>query len=193
MLIGVVSDIHCNAPALRRALSLMGKVDELVCLGDSISEYKFSNEVVRLLRELRFTVIQGNHEQVFFSPAGTRARSAVGIDRHLMDWLALQPRDRLIQRDGKRLLLVHSTPWPPGGQYVCPHHHEFRRFSESGVDIALYGHTHQSVVQRVGATLVVNPGSAGEARFDGEHLTMSCAVLDVARVQAHIIDYSLAA
>src|ERR1700736_5478890 len=38
--LGIVSDIHCNAAGLRAALALMGDVDELICLGDSIWEYR---------------------------------------------------------------------------------------------------------------------------------------------------------
>jgi predicted phosphodiesterase len=32
-------------------------------------------------------------------------------------------------------------------------------------DVLVYGHTHQALVTRVGARLVVNPGAAGPARF----------------------------
>jgi len=63
---GIVSDIHCNAAGLRRALALMGDIDELICLGDSIWEYRFSNEVAQLLREQRAHTILGNHEEGFF-------------------------------------------------------------------------------------------------------------------------------
>ena len=51
MKVGIVSDLHCNVAGLSQALELMGDVDELICLGDSIWEYCFSNEIVRLLRE----------------------------------------------------------------------------------------------------------------------------------------------
>ena len=33
---GIVSDVHCNAAGLERAIALMGEIDELICLGDSI-------------------------------------------------------------------------------------------------------------------------------------------------------------
>ena len=74
MKIGIVSDIHCNAAGLAQALALMGDVEELICLGDSIYEYRFSNEVVRLLRDRDARVIVGNHEEYFFGPQGARAR-----------------------------------------------------------------------------------------------------------------------
>src|SRR5262249_1125853 len=63
---GIVSDIHCNAAGLGRALELMGDVDELICLGDSIWEYRFSNEVAALLKDRGAHTILGNHEEVFF-------------------------------------------------------------------------------------------------------------------------------
>ena len=49
--IGIVSDIHCNAAGLLEALRLMGDVDEVFCLGDSIWEYRFSNGVAQILKE----------------------------------------------------------------------------------------------------------------------------------------------
>lgn len=191
MLIGVVSDVHGNAAALRRAIELMGQLDEWVCLGDSIREFSFSNEVVSLLRSQPFITLQGNHEEVFFSRAGERSRSSPGIDRDLMRWLGAQPSRRVLHREGKEILLVHSTPWPSGGQYVCSHDRDFHRFGETAADIVLYGHTHEPVVARAGRALVVNPGSTGESRLRDERLELSCAVLDVAAASARIIPFVL--
>ncbi len=74
MLVGVVSDIHCNVEGLRAAVAAMGRIDYLICLGDSICDYRFSNEVVAHLREYEAHVIQGNHETGFYGPSGDRAR-----------------------------------------------------------------------------------------------------------------------
>src|SRR5258708_36710430 len=120
MKLGIVSDIHCNVRGLSQALSLMGDVDELICLGDSIYEYRFSNEVVGLLKEREAQVIVGNHEECFFGPHGARARARPGIEPELAEWLASQPQRRELTIGGKRLLLVHSTPWEPRGTYVTP-------------------------------------------------------------------------
>lgn len=81
MKIGIVSDLHCNHHGLQRALDIIGDVDELICLGDSIYEYRFSNEVVRILRDRGAHVILGNHEEGFLGPHGARARQP--------DWLSL--------------------------------------------------------------------------------------------------------
>ena len=189
MRLGIVSDIHCNARGLMRALELIGDVDELICLGDSIYEYRFSNEVVQLLRDRKAQVIVGNHEEYFFGPQGVRARAREGIDPDLTDWLLAQPHRRELKTGGKTLLLVHSTPWEPRGAYIHPGSGEMARFGEADADFVLYGHTHQQVVRRVGRVLVVNPGSAGEARDPRNGSQLSCAVLDTASEQVQLIDF----
>ena len=74
MKLGIVSDLHCNIDGLDRALETMGPIDALLCLGDSIYEYSFSNAVIGRLRALDALTILGNHEEVFLGPAGVRAR-----------------------------------------------------------------------------------------------------------------------
>lgn len=189
MKVGIVSDIHCNVAGLQQALSLMGEVDELICLGDSIYEYRFSNDVVRILKDRRAQVIVGNHEEYFFGPTGERARARDGIDPALAGWLANRPYRSEMEANGRRLLLVHSTPWEPRGAYVHPGSGLLARFGEADADIVLYGHTHQQLVRRVGKVLVINPGSAGEARDHRNGRQLSCAVLDTASEEVRLIDF----
>jgi putative phosphoesterase len=187
--LGIVSDLHCNIDGLDRALEIMGPIDALLCLGDSIYEYSFSNEVVGRLRALDALTILGNHEEVFLGAAGERARSRPEIDRSLLDWLAERPHRHELRIDGKRILMVHSTPWEPRGSYVLPHSSELQRFGEADADIVLYGHTHRQVVRRVGRVLVVNPGSAGDARDPRNGGQLSCAVLDTATEEVVVHDF----
>jgi putative phosphoesterase len=172
-----------------RAIALMGDIDRLICLGDSIYEYRFSTAVVGLLRDYDAEVILGNHEEAFFGPHGSRARARAGIDPVLAEWLAARPYRRELRIGGRRVLLVHSTPWQPYGTYVYPGSGELARFAEVEADIVLYGHTHQQLVRRVGRVLVVNPGSAGDARDPGNGGQLSCAVLDTASEEARVINY----
>lgn len=51
-------------------------------------------------------------------------------------------------------------------------------------DVIVYGHTHRALLQTVGATLVINPGAAGPARF---HLKPSVALLTLPGRQAQIV------
>jgi putative phosphoesterase len=171
------------------AVETMGSIDAQLCLGDSIYEYGFSNAVIGRLRELDALTILGNHEEVFLGAAGVRARSRADIDRPLLGWLAEQPHRRELMIDGKRILMVHSTPWEPRGSYVLPTSSELQRFGEADADIVLYGHTHQQVVRRVGRVLVVNPGSAGEARDPRNGRQLSCALLDTVTEEVVVRDF----
>jgi putative phosphoesterase len=187
--IGIVSDLHCNHRGLLRALDIIGDVDELFCLGDSIYEYRFSNEVVGTLKDRGARVILGNHEEGFLGPQGVRARQPEWIDRNLLGWLAARPHRLELAVAGKKLLAVHSTPWEPRGIYVYPHSSLLERFAEADADFVLYGHTHHQLVRRVGRVLVINPGSAGEARDSGNGRQLSCAVLDTASEEVVVSDY----
>ena len=187
--LGIVSDLHCNIDGLDRALELMGAIDALLCLGDSIYEYSFSNAVVGRLRELDAITILGNHEEIFLGTAGARARSRAEIDQPLLGWLADRPHRHALQIGGKRILMVHSTPWEPRGSYVLPTSSELDRFGEADADIVLYGHTHRQVVRRIGRVLVVNPGSAGEGRDPRNGGQLSCAVLDTVTEEVVVRDF----
>jgi putative phosphoesterase len=187
--LGIVSDLHCNIDGLDRALGIMGPIDALLCLGDSINEYGFSNAVIGRLRDLDALTILGNHEEVFLGAAGARARAGADIDPSLLDWLAGRPHRRELRIGGKRILMVHSTPWEPRGSYVLPTSGALQRFAEADADIVLYGHTHRQLVRRIGRVLVVNPGSAGEARDPRNGGQLSCAVLDTVTEEVVVRDF----
>jgi putative phosphoesterase len=187
--IGVVSDVHCNQDGLLRALNILGDVDELICLGDSIYEYRFSNEVVRLLKDRGAHTILGNHEEGFLGPHGLRARKPEWIDRSLLQWLADRPKRLELNIGGRKLLVVHSTPWEPRGAYIYPHSSQLARFAETEADFVLYGHTHHQLVRRLGRVLVINPGSAGEARDSSNGRQLSCAMLDTVTGEVVMTDF----
>ncbi|MBO0737747.1 MAG: metallophosphoesterase family protein [Alphaproteobacteria bacterium] len=189
MKIGIVSDVHCNQAGLLRALEILGDADELICLGDSIYEYRFSNEVVQILRDRGVRTILGNHEEGFLGPHGVRARQADGIDPTLLQWLAARPQRLELHLTGKKLLVVHSTPWEPRGAYVYPHSSLLARFGDADANIVLYGHTHHQLVRRIGTVLVVNPGSAGEARDSSNGRQLSCAMLDTLTEEVFVTNF----
>lgn len=189
MKIGIVSDIHGNTAGLRLALDAMGDIDELLCCGDSIDEYRFSNETVALLRERDSHMIQGNHEEVFFSDRGRRAREREGHDPDLLAWLANQPFRRDITLGGKRFTMIHSTPWEPYGEYIQPHSSKMARFAELDTDFVLYGHTHAQVVRPIGGVTVINPGSAGDGRDRSNNRQLSCALLETETHEVQVFNF----
>ena len=189
MKIGIVSDVHCNHAGLLRALEILDDADALICLGDSIYEYRFSNDVVRILKDRGIHTILGNHEEGFLGPQGARARRPDWIDQSLLQWLAERPKRLELEFGGKKLLAVHSTPWEPQGAYVYPHSSQLDRFAEAEADFVLYGHTHHQLVRRVGRVLVINPGSAGEARDQGNGRQLSCALVDTVSEEVVTTDF----
>jgi putative phosphoesterase len=56
-------------------------------------------------------------------------------------------------------------------------------------DVIVYGHTHRQLVARAEGRLVVNPGAAGQRRFD---LEPSCARLTIADGAADVVLVDLA-
>jgi putative phosphoesterase len=59
---------------------------------------------------------------------------------------------------GRRIVMEH------GDRLGSPDPGALRR-AHPGADIIVFGHTHRPTIDESGATLVVNPGSAGAARF----------------------------
>ena len=189
MKLGIVSDIHCNILGLQAALAAMGSLDDLLCLGDSISQNKFSNEVIGLLKSVGAHIILGNHEELFLSESGVLAREQDHVDQELVAFLADQPLRKTLTYDGKTILMIHSTPWEPRGEYIYPHNEKLEAFGEADADFVLYGHTHADIVRRIGDVVVVNPGSAGESRYTPEGWSLSCAVLDTVTGEVRVISY----
>lgn len=189
MRIGIVSDIHCNVGGLEAALALMGDVDELVCAGDAVYQYRFSNDVVRLLRERGARTVQGNHEEVLLGPHGSRARDNIANDPDLVRWLAERPLELRTRVGGRALFVVHGSPWEPRYDYLFPSNPALDRYADFDAEIVIVGHTHVQMARRFGQTLVINPGSAGEARDVSNGRRLSYAVLETETLEVTFGDY----
>ena len=72
----------------------MGDVDELLCAGDMVEEYRFSNETVALLRDRDARCVLGNHDLGFLGPHGERARAAAHVDHELVELARVAPARR---------------------------------------------------------------------------------------------------
>lgn len=191
MQIGIVSDIHGNADGLRCALDRMGDVDELLCVGDIVEEFRFSNEAVAILRDRNARCVLGNHDIGLLGSHGERARAAA--DPELLTWLAAQPLDIVTTIEGHQVVMTHASPCPPHTQYVLPSTPELKRIREVEADLVVLGHTHRRMVHRVGRPLVVNPGSAGQARDPRNGKRLSYAVVDITPhdIEVRFDDYTV--
>jgi putative phosphoesterase len=179
MRLGIVSDIHGNAPAFEHALDLLRtEVDELLVAGDAFSDHAFSNDVVGGIRRAGARYVLGNHELSLLSPAGTAARSSPRVDAEHLRFVADQGLEVRATFGQKQLLMVHGSPWEPYGQYLNPKSPLFARCDDLGADFLILGHTHEPFTVRHGRTLVVNPGSLGRSDHPSVGDTVTFAVLD---------------
>ena len=181
MKIGIVSDIHASPQALRRTLEDMPSVDQVLCAGDVISDYRFCAETVDTLRRARVRCIQGNHEAGFFggrNPDYLR-KCRREFAPELLDFLASAPTSLEFDAAGGRLLMVHASPWEPHDQYIYPQSPMLARFAQLPYDFVIFGHTHVPLVHRADSVTAINPGSCSQPRDQDRR--GSYAVLDLER------------
>lgn len=191
MKIGIISDIHADPKALRRALADMPSTDVLLCPGDAVSEYRFCTETVEILQQAHVLCIQGNHEVVLFggrNPAYLK-KCRETFPAAALDFLATAPLTRDLELDGAAVLLVHASPWEPYDEYIYPGSTRLSRFATLSQDFVCFGHTHVPFVHREGTVTVVNPGSVSQPRDQDRR--GAYAVIDTYTKEAHIHRFSL--
>ena len=202
MRIGIVSDIHCDAEALRRALEEMQPVDRVLCAGDMVLQYRFSNEVMEIIQERGITAVRGNHDTEVLSSAGAALRASGSVHPDNLGFLESLPDMVEMDIEGKRIVMMHTSPLDPtgggrdirygsasqNGTHLNGHKEEL---PESRADVLIVGHTHRSVVTMVGNTLVINPGSIGQSRDSEQPYLRTYAVLDTSTWEAVIGSFQL--
>lgn len=177
MRLGLVSDVHGNTAAFERALAELGPdVDEVLLLGDLIHEYRFSNEVVGRALDDGLRYVLGNHELGFLRNPGAAGRPYV--DQALVRRLREVPLRLDLEIGGKRLVVVHASPFAPYDDYLFAGSPLLRRCGELDADFLLLGHTHVPMVERHHRTLVVNPGALGDSISDPQGATVTYAIVD---------------
>jgi len=177
MKVGVVSDVHNNVDALTYALDYLRDCDLVLNLGDLVSDYHVDPRILELAREREVVSIVGNHEKSILLHPGSQIRGALSADT--LEFLRELPASREIDLDGRRVHVAHGSPWDGPNDYRCVYVIERDRRSLTRVadstqaDVVLLGHTHRAMAVRAQDTLVVNPGSCGEARDAAQRLTFA--------------------
>ena len=188
MRIGIISDIHCNVAALRMGLELMRPVDLLLCAGDMVLQYRFSNETMNILRTNNVCAVMGNHEDAVLSPACAPLRASGTVDPDHLRYLEQLPHVVKMDIEGKRLVLAHTTALDPTNDY--PFHLEDRPKQLAGLkaDVLIVGNTHRPTIANVGSTLFINPGALGDSRGP-DPWERTYAVLDTETWEARIHNF----
>ncbi|MDY0884071.1 metallophosphoesterase family protein [Dongia soli] len=193
-MIGIISDIHGNYPALQavlRALDLQNIV-RIYCLGDVAGYYCQINECCALLRKREIPTLMGNHD--WYLTSGNycpRSRSAndcldyqrKNIDREHLDWLS---KATLRMQIDDAIDCVHGGWDDPLDEYVIPSEGYFGRFPFS---LFLSGHTHVQGIWKGSGKTYCNPGSVGQPRDGDPHAAF--ATWDGANFNLHRVAYDI--
>ncbi len=192
MKIGLISDIHSNAPALEEVLYYLENagVDKIIHAGDIIGYNPFPNEVIELMKKYNVESIRGNHEIIFLtedtSKADHPAERALEWSRDVLTdnkrkyITSLEDTMRLKIGDVS-ISVYHGSPTDPW-EYVEAARATSEYLDEAGTDILVLGHTHKPFVRPLTAGMIVNPGAVGQPR-DGDPRT-SLAILDPEKMEA---------
>ena len=100
-----------------------------------------------------------------------------------------QIRDERVQEtqnltiDGLTLYAIHSSQYRARDLIQHPERHDL----EKAPDIVVYGHTHRDMVQTIGKSLLVNPGSATFPYYQLRLGTVAIIDINSGKAEAHIV------
>ena len=117
MRLGVVSDVHNNVEALTYALEALHGCELVLNLGDLVSQYRVTPDILRLSREAGLLGILGNHEKCILSPASAGMRSRLAPED--LAFLEELPDQRSLDIDGRQVKVVHGSPWDDPNDIGC--------------------------------------------------------------------------
>lgn len=180
MRIGLISDIHGNAPALQAVFKvLLPRVNLILFMGDLAGYYPFVNDCVQMWDPEKIISIRGNHDQVLMDclQLGTKPspdylahygsaleRSWRSLSPVSQELLGSWPEQRHLRIDSVAIAIFHGAPWDPLEGRVYPDFQQWQNFRMVEAELILLGHTHYQMVRRWQDRLIINPGSVGQPR-----------------------------
>ncbi|MBI3188993.1 MAG: metallophosphoesterase family protein [Gammaproteobacteria bacterium] len=176
--LGLISDPHASAAPVAQAISIFNneQVDAIWCSGDIAGYGDELDATISLLQSCHCVSILGNHDIWYLEESDDKVATTT---YPYLDTLPLT-----IQRtiEGKTVYMVHASP-PDSlmegihlldqSGHIIESEKQFwtQRLDVIEIDVLIVGHTHQVFAERLGPTLVINPGSS---RFNH-----SCAILSL--------------
>jgi putative phosphoesterase len=187
--IGLLSDVHATPAPVAEALSIFERagVEQVFCAGDIAGYRNQLEQTVALLVGSGCRTVVGNHDLLYLDHYADEPGNGA------MAFLKQLPASIDTTIAGKRVYMVHAHPpdachggiklLDPQGA-VRPDRVAFWsvQLQSFEPDVLVVGHTHQVFAERVGDTLVVNPGSSA--------FNHSCAILRLPEMSVEVFALS---
>jgi len=169
--LGLISDVHAAAAPLDEALTIFRReaVDQIYCLGDIAGYNDELEATISLLQASDCNSIIGNHDISYIMKTNAEKGDDPDLD---ISASYLQQLPSIIDTiiEGKSIYMVHAEPPEAchGGIKLRDKTGEImddrvemwaEKLANFDYDILLVGHTHQVYNEKLGETLVINPGS----------------------------------
>ncbi|HTI15793.1 MAG TPA: metallophosphoesterase family protein [Dictyobacter sp.] len=183
MRVAILSDIHGNQIALEAVLKDLSRqpaVDTVVIAGDLCLNGPRPREVLQIIQQLNYSVIQGNVDtDIVEQPStnGAKKQSVIAwtrkqIGQQGIDYLANLPFSHTITNpNGSDLLVVHANPLDQEEAiFENTPDSELEYFFQdlpSNISAVAYGHYHVPYMRHWRHLLLVDAGSVGLSR-DGD-------------------------
>ncbi|WP_303973841.1 metallophosphoesterase [Streptococcus merionis] len=213
--IALLSDIHGNRTALEAVLADAKKqnITEYWLLGDLFLPGPGAQDIIDLLRRIPITLsVRGNWEDCFlrsldnsFNPDNPTdiylARLSQYLHPHLTDkdieTMRQTPMTAKRQINGINIAISHHMPHKNFGRelvYDAPTERFDVLFTDSSVDIAIYGHIHvQTLRYSSQGQIIINPGSIGQPYYPWdklrEDLRAQYAILEIGETGISQMDF----
>lgn len=185
MKIGIISDIHGNAIALKAVLEELNNqnIDKIICLGDLIGGAPMTNEVIEEIIKIKeeVIVVMGNREKYIIEGLPKIVHDEkVKVTQEQIDrfeWIKNQltetskkfiyslSKEVFYKVDGRTIYIGH---YPMNEDKSYRKHIKQANVKENesmflgiNADIYLYGHTHREVFNTNNNKLYINPGALG--------------------------------
>ena len=165
-LIGLISDVHASPEPVAQAMSIFtdAGVEQVYCAGDIAGYMDQLEQTIELLQQYNCLSVMGNHDLSYLEKHQQVRSDAV-------EYLQQLPMYMETAIEGKSVYMVHAQP-------PDEYHGGIKLLDQNAVlmparlayweqmlqsfdhDVLIVGHTHQVFAERIGDTLVVNPGSS---------------------------------
>ena len=163
--IGIISDTHDNISIAKKAVQYFNsqKIDYCLHAGDIIAPFMAKLVFTDLECRENLILIQGNND-------GEIGGNRINFNKIGSDFGGTIYKGTI---DNKKIVMQHNID-PEILDSIA---------SSNKFDIIIYGHTHESVIKKVGKTIIINPGECCGI-LSG---TSTVAVLDTEKMEAEII------